>query len=144
MMENVIKILNAFVQSSQKHETLSAKVRALLKKDFSRETPPKLYYNLTELCNPQAAYWTRLHPEIQESRKLKVKFGKGNRIHERVENWFFVVTAKKYITKYREFGKVIDTRFLKSSLDKMLSDKTPPTRKGENTSGGDCVKSKSI
>jgi len=86
-MENVIKRLNTFVQSVQKHETFSAKVRTALKEGSFMETPPKIYYNLTELCNPQAAYWARIAPQIQESRKLKVKFGKGNRIHEKVERW---------------------------------------------------------
>ena len=35
-------------------------------------------------------------------------------------SWFFVVTVKKHITKYREYGKVIDPRFLKSSLDNII------------------------
>jgi hypothetical protein len=85
-MENAIKTLNKFVRSVQKHETLSSKVRLKLK-ESPLETPPKIYYNLTELCNPQASYWTRMQPQIQDSRKLKIKYGKGNRIHEKVERW---------------------------------------------------------
>ena len=43
-MENVIKRLNTFVQSIQKNETFSAKVRTMLKEGSAIETPPKIYY----------------------------------------------------------------------------------------------------
>lgn len=65
---------------------------------------------------------------ILDSRKEGKKvfyFIKDKRVLSNYKNWFFVVTAKKHIAKYRKVGKVVDPRFLKSSLDKILSEKTP-------------------
>ncbi|MDP2947902.1 MAG: hypothetical protein Q8N88_07340, partial [Nanoarchaeota archaeon] len=36
------------------------------------------------------------------------------------DKWFFVVTDKTKVTKYREYGKTIDIRYLRRQLNKML------------------------
>lgn len=50
----------------------------------------------------------------------KRKFAEKLKVLKNYKNWFFVVTAKKHIQKYREFGRVIDPRFLRSYLIKLL------------------------
>lgn len=36
------------------------------------------------------------------------------------DNWFFVVTDRNLVSKYRQYGKVFDTRYIKNQLDKFL------------------------
>ena len=36
------------------------------------------------------------------------------------KNWYFIVTDRKLIKKYRKFGKVIDPRFIKFNIDKII------------------------
>jgi conjugal transfer ATP-binding protein TraC len=50
----------------------------------------------------------------------KKKFEEKLKILGNYSNWSFVVLMKKHLVKYKEYGKVIDPRFLKSSLNKML------------------------
>ena len=36
------------------------------------------------------------------------------------DDWFFVVTDRNLVSKYRQYGKVFDTRYIKNQLDKFL------------------------
>ena len=51
---------------------------------------------------------------------------KVSRMKEKLEmlkdydKWFFIVTDKTKVTKYREYGETIDPRYLRRQLDKML------------------------
>ena len=36
------------------------------------------------------------------------------------DDWFFVVTDRNLVSKYRQYGKVFDTRYIKNQLDKFI------------------------
>ncbi len=48
-------------------------------------------------------------------------------LNKNYDNWFFVVLDKNMVKKYRQFGKVIDRRYLKGRIQKML--KIEPEKK---------------
>jgi len=49
----------------------------------------------------------------------KVFQEKVKTLNKNYDEWYFVLTDKNYIKKYRKFGKVIDLRYLKNKLDRI-------------------------
>lgn len=52
---------------------------------------------------------------------------KKNRIYEKLDVlkkydfWFFVVTNRNFVSKYKEYGKVTDLRYLRGQIDRILA-----------------------
>lgn len=55
---------------------------------------------------------------LQHNRKNLIN--KVKLLNKNYDDWFFVVTNRNLVSKYRKYGKVIDTRYLKNQLDKFL------------------------
>lgn len=49
--------------------------------------------------------------------RRKVFEEKVKELNKNYDKWFFVVTDKNKVSSYREFGKVIDSRYLKEHID---------------------------
>ncbi|MEA3329609.1 MAG: hypothetical protein U9Q06_02590, partial [Nanoarchaeota archaeon] len=49
--------------------------------------------------------------------RRKVFEEKIKELNKNYDKWFFVVTDKNKVSNYREFGKVIDLRYLKEKID---------------------------
>lgn len=72
--------------------------------------------------------------EIETGSTLRVK----NRINEKIdllnsegfEDWFFIVTDRNLVKKYRKYGKTIDPRWVANFLKKMLKNRN--SRLGRN------------
>jgi hypothetical protein len=45
-------------------------------------------------------------------------------LNQEYEGWFFVVTNRNLVSKYRKYGKVMDTRYIKNQLDKFIENQT--------------------
>lgn len=41
-------------------------------------------------------------------------------LNKNYDGWFFVVTDRNLVARYRQYGKVFDTRYIKNQLDKFL------------------------
>jgi type IV secretory pathway VirB4 component len=59
-------------------------------------------------------------------RNLKQMREKINQLNEITDEWFFLVTNKRIVQKYRTYGKTIDPRFLGNFLEKLI--KSPPKK----------------
>ncbi len=76
-----------FFGGLQKEENLAEEVRDLLKEDGDKKYFSK-HYSLTELCNPQKAYWNRKSPDVEIPRKLALLWRRGTRLHNFAGRWF--------------------------------------------------------
>ena len=77
----------AFFGGLQKEENLAEEVRDLLNEGRSEKYFSK-HYSLTELCNPQKAYWNRKFPKAEVPRKLALLWRRGTRLHNFAGRWF--------------------------------------------------------
>ena len=41
-------------------------------------------------------------------------------LNENYDEWFFVVTNRNKLGKYKEYGKAVNARYIKRRLDKLL------------------------
>jgi hypothetical protein len=55
---------------------------------------------------------------LSNMKKFQEKLNSLNRNYKK--RWFFVVTNRNLVKKYRRYGKVIDPRFIKFNLDKII------------------------
>jgi hypothetical protein len=55
---------------------------------------------------------------LSNMKKFQEKLNSLNKNYKR--RWFFVVTNRNLVKKYRRYGKVIDPRFIKFNLDKII------------------------
>jgi hypothetical protein len=55
---------------------------------------------------------------LTNMKKFNEKLNLLNKNYEK--NWFFIVTNRNLMKKYRKFGKVIDPRFIKFNLDRII------------------------
>src|SRR3989338_3809760 len=62
--------------------------------------------------------------EVETGNKLskdkKAISEKVKQLKKEYDTWFFVCTVRKYVQKYRKFGKTIDRRYLRNQLEKIL------------------------
>lgn len=49
-------------------------------------------------------------------------FKKIHALNKEYDKWIFVVTNKNYVARYRKYGRVIDTRYLKTQLNSFLDE----------------------
>jgi len=56
--------------------------------------------------------------KIEKDKKMIIE--KVKNLNENYDKWFFVLADKNYVVKYRELGKTVDKRFLKSYLKKII------------------------
>ncbi len=87
-MECVEKQLKVFIQECKRNENLSVKAREMLDSIKDKLIIFGDIHNLTDLCNPQNAFWKRTRPDIKDSRKLTVRLNKGTRLHLMAQYWF--------------------------------------------------------
>ena len=71
----------------QKEENLAEEIRDLLKENGENKYFSK-HYSLTELCNPQKAYWNRKAPDVKIPRKLALLWRRGTILHNFAGRWF--------------------------------------------------------
>ena len=45
---------------------------------------------------------------------------KVKELNKNYSNWFFVVTDKAYVSKYKQLGKTIDNRYLRQKLNEII------------------------
>jgi hypothetical protein len=62
--------------------------------------------------------------EVESGKKIdkdkKQIINKVKELNENYKNWFFVVLNTASVSKYRKFGEVIDARYLKQKLSKIV------------------------
>jgi hypothetical protein len=71
---------------------------------------------LFELNNKKYAIEVETGAVLSKKSRLKEKL----KILNNYDEWFFVVTNKNKVQKYKEYGKTIDLRFLRGQLDKII------------------------
>lgn len=79
-------IYKNFTNTPQKLGNLSGDVKKLFDQRKGKEVSN--YYNLTDLCNPQDAYWERNFPNLEKSRKLELVLRRGTRLGNFARKWF--------------------------------------------------------
>lgn len=65
-------------------------------------------------------------------KNLKEKIGLLN---ENYDKWFFVVTKRKFVKKFKEFGDSVDKRYVKQRLNKLIKLAKKPSKIGLTFSG---------
>lgn len=85
-MENMIDFVNGLVSTIAYNESLASMLKAMLQ-DTKKKPFVGNYYNLTELCNPSQAYWTRISPKIEKSIALQKKLNWGTELHKVCDAW---------------------------------------------------------
>jgi len=55
---------------------------------------------------------------LDKNRKQLIE--KVNLLNENYDEWFFVLTNRNYVKKYKEFGTALDTRYLKGYLNSLI------------------------
>ena len=62
--------------------------------------------------------------EVESGKKIekdkKQILNKVKELNKNYKKWFFVVLSREVVSKYRPFGEVIDSRYLKSKLSKLV------------------------
>ncbi len=141
--EHEIKFLlkRGYQEYSSPSLNSNSKVDFVLKPRFNENATHAFYvHDIAEFLRSRGAkvevFATKMPDIIFELNGLKVAFEietgtvieNQNRIKEKIElikeqgydDWFFVVTDKHVVKKYRKFGKVIDPRYLEGQLNKIL------------------------
>ncbi|MDP2750275.1 MAG: hypothetical protein Q8O89_05585 [Nanoarchaeota archaeon] len=58
----------------------------------------------------------KIHSKSKKQLQEKVDL-----LNQNYDKWFFVVIKRNFVSRYRKFGKVIDARYLKNQLNKLVS-----------------------
>lgn len=58
----------------------------------------------------------KIHSKSKKQLQEKVDL-----LNQNYDKWFFVVIKRNFVARYRKFGKVIDARYLKNQLKKLVS-----------------------
>ena len=135
-------LLNQGYKEFRKKSIVSGKEENFILKPRHNESPIHMFYvydifEYLQKKGAKAEMFTTKMPDIvfeinKKKYALEIETGtvleNVNRIKEKVSlikkqgynDWYFIMTQKHLVKKYRHFGKTIDPRYLKSQLSKII------------------------
>jgi len=121
-MEEVANKINEFVVNCECNESIAAMLRKNVDEQLKVKSSPKIYYYVTDLCDPCQTYWKQVRPDVKRPKELLRKLFRGTQLHKNASYW---------LSTFEEFsvyeGKIdgiyVDLPGVRGSIDYLLGKK---------------------